>query len=77
MDAGHEEELRAKEDLLGKVAEERDTLEERLKTAETNLNDLQGKNNVRRPSSALVCFLYGYCLNLAGKYIESFGSRCA
>ncbi|CAI8028659.1 hypothetical protein GBAR_LOCUS16316 [Geodia barretti] len=47
VDAGHEEELRAKEDLLGKVAEERDTLKERLKTAETNLNDLQGKNNSR------------------------------
>ncbi|CAI8028653.1 Kinectin [Geodia barretti] len=48
VDAGHEEELRAKEDLLGKVAEERDTLKERLKTAETNLNDLQGKNNSLR-----------------------------
>jgi chromosome segregation ATPase len=48
VDAGHEEELRAKEDLLGMVTEERDTLNERLKTAETKLDDLQGKNNSLR-----------------------------
>ena len=70
-------ELRAKEDLLGMVTEERDTLNERLKTAETKLDDLQGKNNVRRLSFSSCVLSNGYCLDLAGKCIGSFGSPCA
>ena len=57
MDSHHEEVLQAKEEELARSLEERDELKGKLKSAESKLNDLQGKNNVR-----MVCVCLCVCV---------------
>lgn len=51
----HEQVLQAKEEELAKVVEERDELKCKLTSAESKLEELKGKNNVRHPSACTLC----------------------
>ena len=54
MDGELEEDLRAKEEELSKVKQERDELRETLKTVESKLSELQSKNNVSTQTSQYI-----------------------